>query len=195
VQFEVAPGLTFAELARAGTVFASEHTRLQFADLRFATPSGKIEVDGAAFARAGLDPIPRAGGTSRPPPGLLRLLSPSHPLLMNSTYGNDPRIRKRLGEATVVLNPTDAAQRQLHAGDLVDMRSSAGGLRLRVQIADLAPAGVAVCYNSRWPGQDGGGNVNRLNPALRADLGDGTAVNSVEVTITADAAPAAIATA
>ncbi len=46
---------------------------------------------------------------------------------MNSSYGNDPKILKAMGPATVVIHPDDAAARGIGEGDAV--RLSAHDIR------------------------------------------------------------------
>ncbi len=176
-------GLDFAALAARGTVLVGESPRQQFAGLRFNTPSGAIEIDAAVFVSAGLGPVP-ASRARAAPAGALRLLSPAAFWLMNSSYGNDRRIRAQLGESSLLLHADDAAARGIADGDLVRVRAEAGEVRLRAAISDRVRPGVAVSYKSPWPkyARDGV-NLNALNPGLRADLGDSTAVNSLFVTV------------
>jgi anaerobic selenocysteine-containing dehydrogenase len=180
----VKPGISFETLKGKGTVFVSDEPRQQFAGFQFGTPSGRIEVDSDVFLRSGLAAAPDPFDFPISTPGRLTVISPSHKMLMNSTYGNDPGIRQRIGPPTIILTPSDAAARGLLAGDEVDVCNAGVRVRMQIDIAELAPNGVAVCYKSRWPaGDPDGRNVNALNPGLRADLGGGTAVNSLEVDI------------
>jgi anaerobic selenocysteine-containing dehydrogenase len=176
-------GLDFAALAARGTVLVGDSPRQQFAGLRFDTPSGAIEIDAAAFMSAGLGPVPVSRARAAPA-GALRLLSPAAFWLMNSSYGNDPRIRAQLGESSILLHADDAAARGILDGAAVRVRAEAGEVCLRAEISDRVRPGVAVSYKSPWPRYERGGlNLNALNPGLRADLGDSTAVNSLDVTV------------
>jgi anaerobic selenocysteine-containing dehydrogenase len=178
-------GLDFASLAARGSVLVGEQPRQQFAGLRFGTPSGAIEIDADAFLSAGLGPAPRPR-VQEPPPDALQLLSPAAFWLMNSSYGNDPRIRAQLGESTIALHADDAAARGIVDGALVRVSAEAGELRLRAAISDRVRPGVALSYKSPWPRFERDGiNLNALNPGLRADLGDSSAVNSLWVCVTA----------
>ena len=82
-------GLSFAELAARGTVWGEEQAAVQFADLRFPTPSGRIELACAAAAADGHGLLPRPHADARPAPGRLRLLSPASPWSVNSSFSND----------------------------------------------------------------------------------------------------------
>lgn len=176
-------GLSFQELAQVGTVFTAPEPRIQFEHLRFPTPSGRIEIDAAAFIDAGLGPAPDATSPDEPD-STLRLLTPSAYWLMNSSYGNDARIREQLGPASILLNPEDADDLGILPGEIVTASTDTGSLELEAVTTNDVPRGTAVAYKSRWPGLEASGqNINALNPGLRADLGAGTAVNSLRVRI------------
>jgi anaerobic selenocysteine-containing dehydrogenase len=111
-------------------------------------------------------------------------LSPADPWLMNDSYGNDPAIRQRLGPARILLHPGDATERGLAAGDLAAVSNETGSLVLKVEIDGSLPRGVALSHKGRWPRLEGGGaNVNVLNPGIKADMGESTAVHGVEVVV------------
>jgi anaerobic selenocysteine-containing dehydrogenase len=179
--------LDFAALAAVGTVTVSPEPLLQFAGLRFPTPSGRIEL---ASDRAEVDGHPRTPlplRDERPANGRLRLLTPASPWLLNDSFANDAKIARRIGAATIALHPDDAAERGLSEGDRVLVRSDAGRLALAVTLSDGLPRGVAYSPKGRWPKHEpGGANVNVLNPGERADMGASTAVHGVEVSVTAD---------
>jgi anaerobic selenocysteine-containing dehydrogenase len=174
-------GVSWDELARAGTVRLYPEPRVQFAD-GFPTPSGRIEIASAAAEADGHPRLPEPIVDPPPPPGQLRLLSPSSPWLMNSTFGNDRKLRKRIGAATVALHPREAARRGLRKGDPVTLRNATGALRLVVEISDAVPPGVAYAPKCRWPSHEtAGANVNALNPGAKTDMGESSAVHGVLV--------------
>jgi anaerobic selenocysteine-containing dehydrogenase len=177
-------GLTWPELASRGTVPAFAEPRIQFADLRFPTPSGRIEI---ASGRAESDGQPRTPlplAESRPTPGLLRLLSPASTWFLNDSFANEEKVERQAGAATVTLHPEDAAERGLAAGEDARLENETGALVLRVSISDLVPRGVALSPKGRWPKRErAGGNVNVLNPGEKADLGASTSVHGVEVRV------------
>ena len=179
-------GLRFAELARVGTVPLGGEPVVQFEDLAFPTPSGRIEI---ASDRAEADGLPRTPlplADPRPSGGRLRLLSPASSWLLNDSFANDRKIARRLGEATVAVHPADAAERGLGQGDDVLLANATGTLSLRLELSDAVPRGVALSHKGRWPGLEPSGmNVNALNPGEKADMGESTAVHGVEVMLTA----------
>jgi anaerobic selenocysteine-containing dehydrogenase len=177
-------GEDFASLAAKGTVAVADEPVIQFADLRFPTPSGRVEL---ASERAEVDGLPRVPlplADSRPGGGRLRLLSPASPWLLNDSFANDAKIARRIGPANVALHPEEAAERGLGEGDEVDVGNDTGRLRLRITLSDAVPRGVAYSPKGRWPKREpAGANVNALNPGERADMGDSTSVHGVEVTV------------
>jgi anaerobic selenocysteine-containing dehydrogenase len=158
----------FADLAAKGTV--SPPPRVQFAERRFATPSGKIDL-------RGLDRTADAPSA----PGKLRLLSPASPWALNTSYANDPKLEAKLGDAAAV-HPSEARARGHAPGARVIVANATARLPATLVIDEAVPPGVLVLPKGCWPKRAPSGlNVNALNPSLRADLGASTALHSVEV--------------
>ena len=164
-------GVSWEELAREGTVRLYPEPRVQFA-AGFPTPSGRIELASAAAEADGHPRLPEPSVDEPAPPGYLRLLSPASPWLMNATFGNDRKLRHRIGPASVALHPREAAGRGLRKGDPVTLRNATGALRLEIEISDAVPPGVAYAPKGRWPSHEpAGANVNALNPGSKTDIG------------------------
>jgi anaerobic selenocysteine-containing dehydrogenase len=179
-------GMTFASLAERGSIWVPETPAVQFADGVFATPSGRIEIASAHAAADGHPRLPLALSDPRPAAAHLRLLSPAHAWLMNTSFGNVDQIERRIGAATIALHPADAAERHLAAGDLALVHNHCGRLSLKVVISDELPRGVALTHKGRWLGAEAdAANVNVLNPGVKSDMGESTAVHSVEVSVSA----------
>jgi len=177
-------GVSFAALAAAGTIWTSDEPQIQFADLRFPTPSGRIELASERAAADGLPRVAEPHADPRPGPGLLRLLTPASPWILNDSFANDRKLARRIGTATVAVHPADAAQRGLAEGDDVVLANGSGRLALTLALSDLLPRGVAYATKGRWPKLESArANVNVLNPGDRSDMGDSTAVHGVEVTL------------
>jgi anaerobic selenocysteine-containing dehydrogenase len=178
-------GIDFASLARHGTIWVHPQPRVQFADLRFPTPSGKIELASARAEADGHPRVPQPHADPRPEAGRLRLLTPASPWLLNDSFANEPKLARRLGAPTVAVHPADAADRGLAAGDRVLARSPAGELELILALSDDLPRGVAFSPKGRWPKLEAGhANVNALNPGTASDMGASTTVHGVEITLT-----------
>jgi anaerobic selenocysteine-containing dehydrogenase len=158
-------GMTFAALAERGSIWIPQQ------------PAARAAADG-------YPPLPQPWNDARPGEGRLRLLSPAHAWLMNTSFGNVRQIEHRLGEATIALHPSDAAERRLAQGDTALVHNSCGRLGLKVVISDQVPRGVALAHKGRWLSTDAASaNVNVLNPGNKSDMGESTAVHSVEVSV------------
>jgi anaerobic selenocysteine-containing dehydrogenase len=175
------PG-SFSDLAQAGTVTLFAESRVQFADLTFATPSGRIELASDRAVDQGFPRLPQPHSDALPKDGRLRILSPASAWLMNSSYGNDPTIRKRLGAPTVTLHPDEAVYRGVAEGDEVMLSNEAGCLRLTVAISDTVQPGIGLVPKGRWPGASAGdANVNALVTGRKSDIAESTTVHGTEV--------------
>ena len=179
----------FAMLAAKGTVPVSPEPLIQFADLRFPTPSGHIEIASGRAEADGHPRVPLPLADPRPAQGRLRLLSPASPWLLSNSFANVEKIAARIGPATIALHPTDAAERGLTEGGEALVANEIGSLPLRVTLSEAVPRGVALSYKGRWPKREAArANVNVLNPGQKSDMGENTCVHSVEVMVTARAA-------
>jgi anaerobic selenocysteine-containing dehydrogenase len=184
----------FESLKAKGTIWIPREPAVQFAEGVFPTPSGRIEVASATAAAEGLPRLPQCWSDPRPAGGHLRLLSPAHAWLLNTSFGNVRKIRERLGAATIVLHPLDAAERSLAEGDIALVHNDCGRLELKVLTSDEVPRGVALAHKGRWLATDlGQANVNVLNPGHKSDMGESTAVHGVEVLVRGVVPPAAAA--
>jgi anaerobic selenocysteine-containing dehydrogenase len=174
----------FEHLKKVGTVARWNEPVIRFADGKFSTPSGKIEIASAAAEADGLPRTPLPHVDPRPAKGHFRLLTPATLWLMNSIYGNDPKTMAKNGPESIVLHPDDAAELGLRDGDEAVFASEIAELTLPVRLDAVIPRGVALGGKSRWIRNAGlGANINVLNPGLKADMGASTAVHGVEVTI------------
>ena len=173
---------SFADLAKLGTVTLFQNPRLQFADLRFATPSGKIELASARAEAMGLPRIPQPHADTPAAEGRLRILSPASLWLMNSSYGNDRQIVDKLGPATLTLHPDDATARGIVEGDAIVIGNAGGELPLIATISAIAQPGMGIVYKSRWTGS-AGNNINLLVGNLKSDMAESTALHATEVSL------------
>jgi len=178
-------GMDFAGLAERGTVWTpGDRPAIQFADRRFPTPSGRVELASEAAAADGHGRLPRPHADPRPAPGRLRLLSPASPWSLNSSFSNDAKVTRRDGELTLGLSAADAAALGLADGEAARVTSDAGSLVLPVRISDEVPAGVGLIPKGRWPKRErGSANVNALTLARPSDMGASTTVHGLEVAV------------
>jgi anaerobic selenocysteine-containing dehydrogenase len=182
-------GIDFASLAQQGTIWIHREPQVQFPDLRFPTPSGKIELASTRAEADGHPRVPQPHADPRPVNGRLRLLTPASPWMLNDSFANEPRLARRVGPPAIALHPADAAERGLCAGDRVVVRNPVGELELTAVLSEDLPRGVAFSPKGRWPKlEPEGANVNALNPGTASDMGASTTVHGIEVTL-ARAAP------
>ncbi|MEZ5102714.1 MAG: molybdopterin-dependent oxidoreductase, partial [Thermoleophilia bacterium] len=174
------------QLCARGTVWVAEEPVLQLADGRVPTPSGRVELASDEAERLGQPRTPLPLADPRPAAGRLRLLSPASPWAMNTTFANEPKLRRKLGPPTVRLHPADALDRGLAAGALVRVESETGALTAEVALDEDLQPGVASMPKGRWPRFDEErANVNALVASETSDLGRSTCVHATEVSVVA----------
>ncbi len=203
-------GITLERLQAEGTVPLNipPARHVPFADLRFPTPSGKVELRSAVIASRGLDPLPdytppaefadhyaASPGKEMSREGKLILISAAAHHFVSSSMANQPSLAAKEGAPYVEIHPLDAAARGIHSGGEVELTSARGSCRLRAVVtANVAP-GVTVAPKGRWQRlSPDGRNVNWTTSDALADLAGQSTFHSNLVTIV-PVIPAAAATA
>lgn len=177
-------GLSHSELAERGHTYLTDEPFDYFADRRFHTPSGRIEIASQAAVDIGLDLVPTPATDPAAADGLFRLLTPASHWRLNDSHANDRTIGRRSGPATFTMHPADASDLGIAQGDPVRLHNSAGQLTLEARVDDIAPRGVLVAYKGRWPKlEPGGANVNVLHEAKSADIEGCSAVHGTLVSV------------
>ncbi|HEX8034889.1 MAG TPA: molybdopterin-dependent oxidoreductase, partial [Ktedonobacterales bacterium] len=188
-------GITLARLKAEGTVpltFTLE-TEVPFADLRFPTPSGKVELRSDALAAAyGIDPLPDyitpaefAGTDAVGTDGSrLVLISGAAHHYVSSSLGNQSSLRAKEGVPYIEINPADAAARGVTDGADVVVASARGSCRLRAVVTTDVPPGVAVAPKGQWGKHSPDGrNVNWVTSDALADIAGQSTFHSNLVTV------------
>ena len=174
----------FSSFAARAPVHVPAEPVIQFRDLTFPTPSGRIEIASERAAADGHPRVPLPLADPKPAQGQLRLLSPSSSWSLNDTFSNVAKVAAHVGPATISLHPADAATRGLAEGDQVIVANETGRLTMRLALTEAVPRGVALSHKGRWPKQEEAQrNVNVLNPGRKTDMGESTSVHGVEVTV------------
>ena len=174
----------FRAFAARAPVHIPAEPMIQFRDLTFPTPSGRIEIASESAAANGHPRVPQPLTDPRPTSGRLRLLSPASAWSLNDSFSNVAKIAAHVGPAGIAMHPADAAGRGLAEGDQALVANETGRLVMRVTLTETLPRGVALSHKGRWPKQEAGQrNVNVLNPGRKSDMGESTSVHSVEVTV------------
>ncbi len=175
---------SFEDLKKVGWVDLLPEIYIPFADHKFPTASGKIEVASTAAAADGHPRVPQPSYDARPPGGRLRLLSPATKWIMNDTYANDPKIEEQIGNVSIAIHPDDAARLGIQTGAAVRLANETGALVATAEISDVIPPGAALSHKGRWPKREEQRiNVNSLNSGQKSDMGDSTCVHGVEVSV------------
>ena len=157
-----------------------------------ATPSGKIELRSEALAerwgaaaalpawRPPHDPTPHAVEGSAGVP--LMLISPASDKRISSTLG-DLAVSRAV--PPLLMNPKDAALRNLGPGNQVRVRNERGEVILRLIVTDAVRPGVVASEKGAWlMTSPTGQTISALVSAdLKADLAEGACFNDTAVEV------------
>lgn len=177
------PGLTLDSL-RNGPVLAPGLQEIAFADYRFATPSGKIELYSQQAHRLWdvnplptYDPVREFQERSFP----LYMMSPTSKNRIHSQFNNLKVIKMVSGKPVLYINPADAYERKICNGDRVRVFNQRGSVEIEVEVTQQVRPGCVSIPNGWWLAQ--GGAVNLLSAGRETDMGHGSAFhdNLVEV--------------
>jgi len=147
-----------------------------------ATPSGKIELKSEALAE-------RWGAAARLPTwrereaaSPLMLISPASDKRISSTLGDLAASRKA---PPLLMNPADAAQRNLAHGSQVRVWNDRGEVVLRLAVTDAVRPGVVASEKGAWLATSPTGQtISALVSAdLKADLAEGACFNDTPVEV------------
>lgn len=175
-------GISLDRLRQEGTVPLAIDQPTPFADGRFPTPSGKVELYSQALAQQGLPPLPTfdesamddggmlPGQTNFDPDQALILLSGAAHHFVSSSLANQPGLLAREGSPYVEIHPDDAAARSIGDGDPVVVENGRGQVTLRAVVTDAVRPGVLASPKGFWPKLNGGRNVNWTAPDALADM-------------------------
>jgi anaerobic selenocysteine-containing dehydrogenase len=181
------PDLTLERL-REGPVIVPGHQEIAWSDLRFPTPSGKIELfseearsrwqaDGLPRYREPTEVPGRGDATAFP----LQLLTPNTKNRIHSQFGNLPSVRGLDPITFVEMSPPDAQCRGIHDGERVRVFNGRGSVELEVRFDHSLRPGCVAISNGWWLCE--GGGINLLSCARETDMAHGAAFheNAVEV--------------
>ena len=183
-------GITLERLQAEGTVSyaITPETDVPFADLIFPTPSGKVELECAAMAARGLDPLPHYVPPSEfatpPEPGELTLISGAAHHFVTTSLGNIPPLEAKEGSPFVEIHPDDAATRGVVDGAAVIVENARGWCTLRAVVTGDVSPGVAVAPKGHWAKRSPDGrNINWVTSDALADLAGQSTFHSNRVRI------------
>jgi anaerobic selenocysteine-containing dehydrogenase len=179
-------GITLARLKSEPSIPLTLESTTPFANLKFPTPSGKVELYSETIAKAGLDPLPgwvedredfspplATNGSELPP---LDLITSAAHHFVTSSMANQPNLIDREGVPFVEIHPDDAALRQIKNGDTVIIENGRGWCKLQAVVTEAIRPGVLASPKGRWARLDpfqngeGGRNVNWTVSDALADM-------------------------
>ncbi|MEK6765200.1 MAG: molybdopterin oxidoreductase family protein [Planctomycetota bacterium] len=182
-------GITLERLRNEGAVRLNipGEFHMPYKDLKFPTPSGKIEFYSEKMKLDGYDPLPVHISIGEGPltsPDLYKkhpiyLLTPSAKSFLNSNFANIRNSRSSDKRPTLELNVRDAEKRGIKTGDLVRVFNERGEFTLWASVGDDVKEGVAVNKGIWWNNLSPGGcNSNQTTPDRLADMGGGSTYNT-----------------
>ena len=150
----VGTNLDFDDLA-AGPVSCLPVEETSFADRRFPTPSGKLELIAPSYTPAALDDT-----------HAYRFITPKSRHLQSSQLFNVARKHAGVREPTVYLHPDDGAREGIADGATVRLWNRRGEVELVARLSEDVQPGLVVSHMVRW-----GANANATTSDAAADMG------------------------
>ena len=180
------PGLNMDTLKKE-PVLAPGMEEIPFSDLKFNTPSGKIELRSErANSQWGVHVLPTYEPFEEGPRGKnkefpLSLMSPNSKNRIHSQFGMLEVIKGLDPTPLMVMSPTDAVKRGISEGDKVRVFNKRGELFIETHFDYSLRPGNVVITNGYWNTE--GANPNVLSKGRETDMGHGSAFhdNLVEV--------------
>ncbi|MCP4267893.1 MAG: hypothetical protein GY777_20375 [Candidatus Brocadiaceae bacterium] len=160
---------------------------MPYEDLKFYTPSEKIEFYSEKMKLNGHDPLPvhiPIGEGPLTSPGLyekypIYLLTPSAKSFLNSNFANISNSINIEERPTLELSKNDAQKRGISNGDKVRVFNERGECTLWTSVCEYVKEGVAINKGIWWNSLSPGGcNSNQTTPDRLADMGGGSTYNT-----------------
>jgi anaerobic selenocysteine-containing dehydrogenase len=175
--------LTVSDLKK-GPVLAPGIQTIAYEDMKFDTPSGKIELySSEAYEKWGVSPLPEyvLVGQNSDKSFPLVFITPNTGSRIHSQFGNLRTIRETFEEPTTGVSVFDAAERNISSGNKIRIFNNTGEVFSTAKVSNRVLQGTIVLPNGIWLNEGGGGN--RLISGLETDMGFGAAYhdNMVEV--------------
>lgn len=169
VAYELEPtGLTFEELLHEkpeGAFYQQKQYGIK--DVRFATPTRKIEIYSKALADIGADPLPTYLEPQRSPLNSPDLLE-KYPLILSTgnrnryfTHGqfrNVKSLKKKNPEPMAELGPATASKYGIGESDEIIVETNRGQVKMKARIDERLAEGLVIVPHG-WPGE---ANANLL---------------------------------
>ena len=173
IKFMIKPsGVPFERLDDEQIVYATPPVQYRkYTESGFNTPSGKVAFYSQLFEKNGYSPIPsytEPGGEpldrkSQTEKGFSLLGTNRRPgLFVHTKFKNLAALSKSYPEPLAIIHVKDAADRGVAEGDMVEVTSPQGSIRLKAKLGeDMNPGLVLVDFGWGNP-TDGKASINRL---------------------------------
>jgi len=177
------PGFSYEELMKR-PVIPEQNEDQAYADGKFNTPSGKIELwSDTAVKLWGVNPLPTYDqpddfNESHLP---FRLMTPNIASRIHSQFGNLEVVKSVIEEPAWEISVADGRRLGLKSGDAIRVFNSRGEVTGRVLVTARVRQGSIVFPNGIWLAE--GGGVNRLIAPEETDMGHGAAFHNARVDI------------
>jgi anaerobic selenocysteine-containing dehydrogenase len=174
--------ITLGQLQNEGWIPLSLDSAVPFADLRFPTPSGKVELYSEALAAQGLEPLPGWTGAEdtgtnddlpptngyRPETALTLLTPAAHHFVTSSLANQEGLLRRE--RSFVEIHPDDARARRIVDGDIVVIENGRGWCTLQALVTEAVRPGVVAAAKGHWSKHHNGRNVNWTTSDALGDM-------------------------
>ncbi len=168
-----------------GPVLDPRLQHIAYEDMKFYTPSGKIELySSEAQKRWKTSPLPDYKSCNSQDDAdnfPLIFITPNTGSRIHSQFGNLNIIKETVPEPTVGISPHDASIRKISSGNNIRVYNLTGEIFSKARISNRIQDGTVVLPNGIWFNEGGGGN--HLISGIETDMGFGAAFhdNRVEV--------------
>jgi anaerobic selenocysteine-containing dehydrogenase len=173
------------ESLKKSPVLAPGLQHIAWEDLKFETPSGKIELYSIeANTRWGISPLPeyksmRLSDEEKLYP--LIFLTPNTGSRIHSQFGNLKIIKETNRDVCARISPTDALRRNIKDGQKIRIFNMKGELIISASVSNRIQQGIVMLPNGIWFSEGGGGN--QLIAGEETDIGFGAAFHDNRVEI------------
>ena len=172
-------GIEFDDLVDKGWLPYSDAdgaSTFNWPDLKFGTPSGKIELYCEAMIPLGVDPLPAYvipdEMVDRETDELVLVTGAAHHFV-SSSFANQPALLRKEGKPFLEIHPRDAISRGIENGDPLLIENERGWCLLVADVTEDVIPGFTVSPKGYWAQSSlAGRNVNWLTSDTLADLGN-----------------------
>jgi anaerobic selenocysteine-containing dehydrogenase len=185
-------GITRERLIREGPIALDLADEPPFAEGRFPTSSGKVQLEVPGLVHAGIDSLPgqfRAGDDGGaaaddprwPAADALEFITPGAHHFVSSSLANQRGMLAGEGAPFVEIHPADAEARGIMDGEDVEVANTRGSVCLRAVVTERVRRGVLVSLKGRWHKLSGGRGVNWTTSDALGDMAGQSTFHSNKV--------------